>query len=504
MGALAATGGQWIATTKTSAAHTVSSDWEKQRRKLAHRQRRIIFNDDGDARSDEWYRRSSATYGSDLKSVKDFLARRFDRTIDTQVDSFFWCVGDGQEPPHGMPTAEVIGDVNRIMLSAARKAGQEAVFSLRMNDIHDAFGPFTYPFKQQNRHVLMDPDGYNGKYTRSDVRHWTWSAMDYAFPEVRQHKLAYISEICEKYLPDGFELDFFRHNIYFKPGQEKRNIPVMTDFVRQVRHRLDTIGQKHGRPILLIARSPDTPQESIELGLDCPTWIKEGLLDVLIIGGGFTPYYTAWTEYRDLAHQHDVPAYPCYDCSLLYHHFQNIEALQALRGAATNYWHHKAEGIYLFNLYVPVDGGMISAETAYSSLNHIGNPKSLVGLDKIYCQDYVRDKHLLMGTADRPLPMAIDDTLRSIPLPVGEDMSKIVTGKQRHCRLFLSADPPSTELIVKLNGSDLGHRQVGADHWQEFEVQSQTVRQGDNDLSVAVRSGEKARLIRTYLSIMYR
>ena len=59
-----------------------------------------------------------------------------------------------------------------------------------------------------------------------------------------------------------------RHNMYFKKGEEVANIPAMTDFVRRVRTTLDEIGRKRGRPIVLATRLADTPEKSMQLGLD--------------------------------------------------------------------------------------------------------------------------------------------------------------------------------------------------------------------------------------------
>ena len=40
---------------------------------------------------------------------------------------------------------------------------------------------------------------------------WSQGVSNWAFPEVREHKLAFIREICEKYDIAGLELDFMYH-----------------------------------------------------------------------------------------------------------------------------------------------------------------------------------------------------------------------------------------------------------------------------------------------------
>ena len=461
-----------------SAADAGDAAWRKRRLELADRRRRIIYNDDGDARYQGYY-------GPPPEDVATFLERRFNWTLDTQVDSYFWCIGDGQDPPWGRPLPEGIEDCNTAMLDAARRAGQEAVISVRMNDIHDAFGTLRYPFKLKNRHLLVEPDGAKGKYPKSDLRFWTWSALDYGSAEVREHKFAYISKVCEKYVPDGLELDFFRHPAFFKSGEETKNLPLMTEFVRRIRRRLDEIGRTNGRPILLIARLADTPEKSINMGLDGPGWLKERLLDVLIIGGGYAPFCSAWTEYRDLARKYDVPAYPCFNCSLLAH-FGHVGLV---RGVASNWWHLGAAGVYLFNPFVPVDLKKIPAEEMYAELNRLGNPQTLAGHDKVYCQDYVIDNSVLMQrmTANPPLPTPISSTPKSIPFLVGEDLTKSAAGKAPTCQLRLATEPAGVPLTVMLNGKDLGEGQTTEDKLRQFVVPRAAVRRGNNDLAVAAR-----------------
>jgi len=465
-------------------------DWKQLRQKTAHRRRRIIYNDDGDARY-------SFVGGHPPRNAEEFLARRFDWTKSTQVDSFFWCIGDGQDPPWGRPPPEGIDDCTQTMLNAARAEGMEAVISLRMNDLHDAFGTVNYPFKLEHRDMLIDPTGERGKYPPTDVLYYTWSGMNYAFKEVRDHKFDYISKICEKYVPDGLELDFFRHPAYFKQGEETENLPVMTEFVRRVRQRLDKIGNQHGRPILLIARLADTPDKSIAMGLDGPTWLKEGLLDVLIIGGGYAPYCDAWKEYRDLAQKHGIPAYPCINCSLIAH----FKSMEMLRGVAANWWYEGAEGIYLFNPFVPVDGKVIPAETMYDEFTTIGDPKTLVGLDKLFCQDHVEDmtrtSNIMMNrmSAPAPLPTEVSETAKTIPLLVAEFPKSgdfgYIRGKVPKITLELQTQPAeaSAGLVVQLNGQQLANARVSAE-WVEFDVDVPPLRQGYNQVTVALSAGK--------------
>ena len=128
--------------------------WEK-RRQAAARRRRLIVNDDGAPQ----YAASNPRAG---EGVEGFLSARFQPCVGTQVDSYFWCVADGQDPPFGTRGHPSIGDADAVIIGAARAAGMEIFASLRMNDTHDAFEPkLTYPLKVRRPDLLLG--GRNGR-----------------------------------------------------------------------------------------------------------------------------------------------------------------------------------------------------------------------------------------------------------------------------------------------------------------------------------------------------
>jgi len=133
-------------------------------------------------------------------------------------------------------------------------------------------------WERERKHLLIGealPDWYHYKYT------YTW-AMNYAKPEVRVRKLAIVNELCSNYDVDGIEFDFLRHWFYFKSSEEEAGIPLMNDFIRSVRKRLDEIGQQRGKRLRLVVRVPSTLRMCRRVGLDAPTWIQEGLVDLVV------------------------------------------------------------------------------------------------------------------------------------------------------------------------------------------------------------------------------
>ena len=245
--------------------------------------------------------------------------------MGSQVDSYFICVGSTDRGPAtgkkarlqdtqnrwypAMKAPPEIDRMTRAYLEAAKEAGMEIFASMRMNDIHDAWAPrLTYPLKMARPDLLL---GARMDHAPDAVMRAFWSGFDYAREEVRQHFLDFIRTYCRQYDYDGLELDYFRHPLFFKLGEERQHLDTMTGFVRRVRGILREIGRERGRPYLLAIRVPDTPAMALRTGLDVEQWMKEGLLDLLIVGGGYMPYAGRLQTFVDLAHRYGIPAYPC-------------------------------------------------------------------------------------------------------------------------------------------------------------------------------------------------
>ncbi|RKY64355.1 MAG: hypothetical protein DRP99_02300, partial [Candidatus Latescibacterota bacterium] len=123
-----------------------------------------------------------------------------------------------------------------------------------------------------------------------------------------------LGEVCRSYEVDGIELDFLRAPVYFPPTIEGRtvggeHIGLMNDLLQQIRRTTEEEGLRRGRPILLAARCPSDVELSLSVGLDVETWLREGLINILIIGR-FVQFTMPVKPLIDLAHRYDVPAYP--------------------------------------------------------------------------------------------------------------------------------------------------------------------------------------------------
>jgi len=179
-------------------------------------------------------------------------------------------------------------------------------------------------------------DYYEGQTLLSDFerQHPEWkipgrNCLDWAIPEVYDHRMKILREVLENYDVDGIEFDFRRHH-HMVSNPEKNHV-VLTRLVRETRQMLDNAARKKGRgKLLLEARvcpSLDTDPSPFvypgcmygprkpydlscrDLGLDLQTWFTEGLVDA-ICPSMFLQGLPRIREFVELAKGSDVGVYP--------------------------------------------------------------------------------------------------------------------------------------------------------------------------------------------------
>ena len=135
-----------------------------------------------------------------------------------------------------------------------------------------------------------------------NILDWMQRVQNWAIPEVRAYKLAFIRELCENYDLDGFELDFLRIYSFFQldktSGQQRRDI--IARFVCQVRELLDRTA-RGGRRRWLCARVPCYLAAFDPLGLDLPAMVAAGLDMVNVSASYFTVQQSDFAAIRRLA-----------------------------------------------------------------------------------------------------------------------------------------------------------------------------------------------------------
>jgi hypothetical protein len=235
------------------------------------------------------------------------------------------------------------------VLQRCRHHGISAWITLRMNDCHyndNMDHPFHGTFWRQYPEYWRQ--GCTGYYAR---------CLDYARQEVRDYYQALIAETLNRYDIDGLELDFMREPYLFSSGQEAAGAALLTAWIRDVRRRVTECAARRGHAIRLGIRVPSHPAAALGLGLDAPTWAREGLIDVLVV----TPRWATLefdlpiSQWRELLGASKVTL--AGGLEILYRPCPGGPAAavspELATGAAVSVLSRGADAVYLFNYFHP-------------------------------------------------------------------------------------------------------------------------------------------------------
>ena len=168
-------------------------------------------------------------------------------------------------------------DALRLVTEHMKAKGFEVLAAVRMNDTHhrslapDNPGCSRFAIDHPE-YVIKQPDGRTNE-----------TALDYTYEEVREHRLAIMREIAERYPVDGLELNFVRWAKHFPRDQGKQKAPIMTAFVGQVREMLEEAAKRRGVDRLVLGvRVPESIDTCWLAGLDLASWIEAGWIDYVV------------------------------------------------------------------------------------------------------------------------------------------------------------------------------------------------------------------------------
>jgi hypothetical protein len=470
-------------------------DLEMARKKAAQKKRRIVYNDDG-------------VYVRPFETPKKFYRARLQQIIDTQVDTVSFNVGAttiftfdtdvgetygefissnspafAQNVKKGIAGLKKTDDTNvGLAVDYCHSNGIEFILSLRMNDVHDSFHSFMLSqWKRDNTNYLMGP-----------------KSLNYEIPEVRDYIYRILESFCTRFDIDGIELDWWRDPRAFPPTQEDkpveaRHVEMMNDLMRRIREMTERVGYERGRPLLIAARTPMSVERSLAVGLDLQTWLKEDLIDLLGVGGGYAPMAIASSvrEIADLAHAHGVPVFVTISSSGMHPtrwYGSGHESVEAWRGAAMNIWHSGADAVYTFNFCPPERD---------ERFDQLGSIDSLKGMDKVYSIDrmiiekFPKNGRCGLVTPDR-LPITLEkESWTRAKLPVGENIAaNTPSGKTCSARLRLkfSAIADDDALAIRLNGMELGDIISFSDSSVNLELDPKLFNEGYNIVEAKLTS----------------
>jgi len=127
---------------------------------------------------------------------------------------------------------------------------------------------------------------------------------------VRQNRLAVIGELVSDYPTDGIEMNFHDYAPFIARSEVAEHTDTLTEWMRQIRQTCAAAAAEQGRAKRLVARVAATLEGNRLIGHDIETWLKEGLVDTLIvlpIGGDFSSETARLRELVQLAQGVDIP-----------------------------------------------------------------------------------------------------------------------------------------------------------------------------------------------------
>ncbi|MAE60265.1 MAG: hypothetical protein CMJ49_02795 [Planctomycetaceae bacterium] len=248
-----------------------------------------------------------------------------------------------------------------------------------MNDIHSVDDEANYlhsAFWRAHPEYRRVPD-------RDRAEVWADRALDFGHAAVRDHHMALLREMCERYDFDGLELDWMRFGLHFRPGGEAAGREVLTAYTAEVRRLLDDHAKRRGHGIKLGARVPARPDTAWTLGMDAAAWAKEGLIDMLVVTPHFPTIDTdmpieLWKQLLDgtgvtLAAGLELMVWPWVD-----YPNPQTNSLETARGAAASVIERGADRVYLFN-YMDSQTAMSDLANYPTLLREVGSLATLAG-----------------------------------------------------------------------------------------------------------------------------
>lgn len=399
-------------------------------------------------------------------------------------------------------------DPEAVKVREAKRIGVDFWFRLAMNDWHhwgadaDDANLWSGEFFAEHPEYLIGEDGAAG---------WPknlWNVLrffqDYAHREVRDLRRDLAFEACERYDVDGFLCDFMRCPGYFKRGAEQAGMPLMTDLMRQMRAGLDRIGDARGRPIGFAARVPNTIAGSERLGLDVRSWVRDGLVDLLVpscfFGQDVEEDVSEWVE---LTASTDVQVYPAIEEGYLAGDADDKRWFirtpimtrmtnEMTRAIAARHLAKGVPGLYVFNYFGTAPTYNYDNRDA---LDDIGSLLRLECKDKTYVVMRSHDSFPNCLRTERQIPAV----LGSRPLPITIEVADDARGKADRlsgCRLRVHLQNMTVydQVEVRLNGELLEcatpqrpgaycMRWTGRD-WFEYDLSDHLPRRGRNEVTL--------------------
>lgn len=347
-----------------------------------------------------------------------------------------------------------------IWLDECKKHDIEGWLTMRMNDCHGLGEAVANNQTCWLRHWHSEKWAEHPEFRRAPYRaERSWEcAYNYGIEEVRDHHLALVRELFDRFDMFGLELDWMRWGMFFKPGFERESTALMTGFVREVRKLADAAEKKYGHPIRLAHRIPAEPAAAFDSGFDVPAWGREGMADMVTLssflcGTNYDPPMAQWRAMLPAATKINVYVEQVANAIP----GESVNNYDLMLGAAAVAWSAGADGIYLFNeCYRELNERALLEYV----LTHIDSPEHLAGTVRRIAVSY--PQVAVPGTSRRgvlPIPLTqpkigADFGRMAQTVTVRLSAGKLEPGARCFLRLGFSEDTDMAqlkELEVRVN-----------------------------------------------------
>ena len=264
-------------------------------------------------------------------------------------------------------------DPYKVWIDRCRVKGIHPWISIRMNDLHRwdvAKSPNISTFWHEHPEYRLRPEGWD-------------NGLDYTLEPVRKRMLDFITEVLDRYDPEGLELDLMRFRRYLPIGREKECAPIFTAYMREIRKVANAAAAKRGHTITLSVRLSSKPSESRKLGMEADVWAKEGIVDVIVPTSPWESidFDIPLAEWRTWTGD-QVPIVPSADEGITENGKRRIATFEEYRRWARIMHERGAKGLYLFNFFMhpqdgPVWNGVLSGGLAPSAALHAAEPVTI-------------------------------------------------------------------------------------------------------------------------------
>ena len=264
-------------------------------------------------------------------------------------------------------------DPYKVWIDRCRVKGIQPWISIRMNDLHrtdDPKSPEISTFWHEHPEYRLGSKSFDG-------------GLDYTFEPVRRRMLDFITEVLDRYDPDGLELDLIRFPRYLPVGREKEGATVFTAYLREIRKIVNAAAAKRGHKITLSVRLLPKPSESRNLGMEADVWAKEGIVDLIVpcnhwVSIDFDIPLAEWRTWTG----DKVAIVPGADSGITENGKRRLATFEEYRRWARIMHERGAKSLYLYNLFMhpqdgPVWNGVLSRGLPPLAALHAAEPVTI-------------------------------------------------------------------------------------------------------------------------------